>query len=101
MFYKEDVDSCSKSKLADEQLAKLKKLIIIYQENPYHIQEFLKYAYNKSIKPKSYISNNKIWLNNKYIKINWNWKLKTKFFRPFWVLCPVNKQAYKLKLPKK
>ena len=29
-----------------------------------------------------------------------NRKLETKFFRPFWVLHPVGKQAYKLELPK-
>ena len=27
--------------------------------------------------------------------------MKTKFFRLFWILHPVEKQAYKLKLPKK
>lgn len=44
----------------------------------------------------------KIWLNNKYIKNkNQNYKLKTKFFEPFRVLYLIKKQAYKLELSKK
>ena len=30
-----------------------------------------------------------------------NCKLETKLLSPFWVLYPIGKQAYKLKLPKK
>ena len=40
-------------------------------------------------------------MNNKYIKIKQNQKLKAKFFKLFWVLHLIGKQAYKLKLPKK
>ena len=40
-------------------------------------------AYNKDVKPKIYVFNNKIWLNSKYIKIKQNEKLKAKFFRLF------------------
>lgn len=43
----------------------------------------------------------KIWLNDKYIKIKRNQKLESEFFGFLWVLYPVKKQAYKLKLPKK
>ena len=35
----------------------------------------------------SYASGNKVWLNNKYIKIKQNCKLETKFFDPFQVFC--------------
>ena len=40
-------------------------------------------------------------MNNKYIKTKRNHKLEFKFFGPFQVLHPVEKQAYKLKLPKR
>lgn len=50
---------------------------------------------------KSYVSSKKVWLNNKYIKIIQNLKLKSKFFGPFQVLHLVEKQIYKLKLSKK
>lgn len=36
--------------------------------------------YNKYIKLKTYIIDNKIWLNSKYIKNKHNKKLKVKFF---------------------
>ena len=37
-------------------------------KNLYYTQKLEKYVLNKDIKPKSYISNKKIWLNSKYIK---------------------------------
>ena len=40
-------------------------------------------------------------MNSKYIKTKQNQKLEVKFFKPFQVLHPVGKQAYKLQLPKK
>ena len=51
--------------------------------------------------PKSYTPGDKVWLNSKYIKAKQNRKLEAKFFRPFWMLYPIGKQAYKLQLPKK
>ena len=53
------------------------------------------------MKFKSYAPGDKVWLNNKYIKTKQNRKLEAKFFGRFWVLHPISKQAYKLKLPKK
>lgn len=53
------------------------------------------------MKSKSYASNNKVWLNSKYIKTKQNCKLESKFFSLFWVFYPVENQVYKLKLPKK
>ena len=49
----------------------------------------------------SYAPNNKIWLNSQYIKTKQNRKLKAKFFKPFQIIHPVEKQAYKLELSKK
>ena len=101
VLYEEDIDSCSKSKLADELSAEPRELMIVCQENLHHAQEFQKRANNKGVKPKSYASDDKVWLSNKYLKIKQNRKLQAKFFRPFWVLHPVGKQAYKLELSRK
>ena len=101
MSYKEKVDPRSKSKSADKLSAELRKLIIICQKNLYHTQGFQKRAYKKGVKPKGYVSGDKIWLNNQYIKTKQNQKLEVKFFGPFWVSHPIGKQAYKLKLSKK
>ena len=91
MSYKNDVNSCSKSKLADKLLAKLRELMIIYWKNLHHAQKLQKRAYNKGVKPRSYASGNKVWLNSKYIKTKQNRKLEAKFFGPFQVLHPVGK----------
>ena len=101
MSYKNDVNLCFKSKLVDKLSAELRKLIIICKKNPDYTQKLEKWAYNKSVKSKSYIFNDKVWLNSKYIKTKQNRKLKTKFFRPFQVLHSVKKQVYKLDLPRK
>ena len=58
-------------------------------------------AYNKTVKPQSYALGDKVWLSSKHLKIKQNCKLEAKFFGLFWVLYPISKQAYKLKLPKK
>ena len=75
--------------------------MIVCRENLHHAQKLQKRAHNKSVKPRSYVSNDKVWLNSKYIKTKQNWKLKAKFFGPFQVLHLVRKQAYKLELPRK
>ena len=101
MSYKEDVNSCSQSKLADELLAELREVMIVCQENLYHTQELQKRIHNKRVKPWSYAPGKKVWLNSKYIKTKRNRKLEIKFFEPFRVLHSVGKQAYKLELSKK
>ena len=73
----------------------------VCQENLHNAQELQKQAYDKGVKPRSYAPSDKVWLNNKYIKTKCNRKLEAKFFRPFQVLHPIEKQAYKLKLPKR
>ncbi len=91
--YKEDVDSRSQSKSADELATELRELMAVCRENLQHAQELQKQYHNKHAKPRSYAPSNKVWLNSEYIKTKWNRKLEAKFFGPFWVLHPVYKQA--------
>ena len=88
-------------KLVDKLLAELTELIIVCHKNLYHAQELSKQANNKGVKSWSYVPGNKIWLNTKYIKTKRNQKLEAKFFKPFWMLYPIGKQVYKLKLLRK
>ena len=69
ILYKDKIDPYSKSKSADNLSVELNELIIVCKKNLYHAQKFQKQAYNKGVKSKSYVLNNKIWLNSKYIKI--------------------------------
>ena len=75
--------------------------MIVCWNNLHYAQELQKQAYNKGVKRRSYAPSDKVWLNSKYIKTKQNRKLEAKFFGPFWVLHPVSKQAYELKLLKK
>ena len=101
MSYEEEVDPRSKSKSADELSAELRELMIVCRENLHHAQELQKRAHDKGVKPRSYAPGDKVWLNSKYIKTKQNRKLEAKFFGPFQVLYPVEKQTYKLELPRK
>ena len=83
VFYKEDIDPYSKSKLADKLSAKLKELMTICQKNLDHAQKLQKQTYNRGVKPQSYAPGNEIWLNSKYIKTKRNQKLEAKFFGLF------------------
>ena len=100
MLYKEDVDSRSQFKSADELSAELRELMIVCRENLYHAQKLQKQAQDKRIKPQSYVFDEKVWLNSKYIKTKRNRKLEAKFFGSFQVLHPIKKQVYKLELSK-
>lgn len=71
--------SCSVDKLAKE----LRVLRLICQQNLLHAEKLQKLANDKDIKPRSYVSSKKICLNDKYIQIKCNQKLKTKFFSLF------------------
>ncbi len=97
--FKEDVDPRSKSCSVNELVEELNELIEVCYENFLHAQEQQKRAYDKGIKSRSYVLDEKVWLNSKYIKTKRNKKLKNKFFGPFRVFHVVGKQVYKLKLP--
>ena len=101
ILYKEDLNPRSQSTLADKLSAELGELMIVCQENLYHAQEFQKRTHDKGVKPRSYAFSEKVWLNRKYMKTNYNRKLETKFFGLFRVLYSIEKQGYKLELPKK
>ena len=60
MSYKDDIDPRSKFKSADKLSTELRELMIVCKKNLYHAQELHKRAYNKDIKLKSYIFNNKV-----------------------------------------
>ena len=53
IFYKTNVNSYSKSQVADKLTKKLRNLMAAYKENLEHIQELQKRVYNKETKPKS------------------------------------------------
>ena len=99
--YEENLDPYSKSKTIKKLFFELQDLMVAYQQNLYHTQKFQKQAHNKGIKPRSYALGKNVWLNSKYLKTKQNCKLRAKFLGLFWLLHPINKQAYKLKLPKK
>ena len=82
MFYKKNFNLCSKFKSADKLLAEL-KLMTICCKNLYYALELQKQIHNKNIKPKNYAPDDKIWLNNKYLKTKQKQKLETKFFELF------------------
>ena len=75
--------------------------MIVCQKNLHHTQELQKWAHNKSTKPRNYAPGDKVWLNSKYLKTKQNWKVEAKFFGLFQILHLVEKQTYKLELPKK
>ena len=58
--FKNNVDPCSKSYSAHEPAKKLRKLINICQQNLLHTQKPQKKAYNKGVKPWSYILRKKV-----------------------------------------
>ena len=75
--------------------------MVVCWKKLHHVQELQKQSYDKGVKPWSYAPSEKFWLNSKFIKNKRNRKLETKFFGPFRVLHPVEKQAYKLEFLRK
>lgn len=76
-------------------------MMTVCRKNLYYAQDLQKQTHDKNVEAKSYVPSNKIWLNSKYIKTKQKRKLDVNFFGPIQVLPPLDKQAYKLKLPKK
>ena len=68
MLYKKDVDPHSQFKSADKLSVELRDLMIVCYKNLYHAQELQKQTHDKGVKPWSYASGEKVWLNSKYIK---------------------------------
>ncbi len=101
VFFKDDVDSRSRSRFANKLTEELRELMEVCCQNLLHVQELQKRHYDKGVKNRSYVSGEKVWLNSKYIKTKRNKKLESKFFGPFQVFHIVRKQAYKLELPTK
>ena len=83
ILYKEEVDSRSKSKSADKLSEEFRELMIVYCKNLHYTQKLQKQVHNKRVKPRSYVSSKKVWLNSKCIKIKRKRKLEAKFFRSF------------------
>ena len=83
VFSEKDINHYTWSKIAKKVLAELQKLMTVCYENFYHAQKLQKQANNKGVKPRSYVFDNEVWLNNKYIKTKQSWKPEAKFFEPF------------------
>ena len=76
----------------------LRELINVCRQNLLHAHNLQKWVYDKRVKPQSYASDEKIWLNSKHIKTKRNRELEAKIFGLFQVLHLVGKQAYKQEL---
>ena len=83
VFYKEDLNSRSKSRTAKELSFKLRELITVCQQNLYHAQKLQKRGHNKKVKSQSYVPGDKVWLSNKSLKTKRNCKLEAKFLGLF------------------
>ena len=83
VLFKENINSHSRSYSTDKLAEKLRELIEVCYQNLFYIQKLHKRLYNKGIKSCSYVLDEKVQLNSKYIKIKKNKKLKNKFFGIF------------------
>ena len=72
VFFKDIIDSCSRSCSANKLAKKLRKLMDICQQNLLYAQKLYKKAYDKGMKPQNYTLEEKVWLNSKYIKTKQN-----------------------------
>ncbi len=83
VFFKENVDPCSRSRSTNERVKELRELMKVCCQNLLHAWELQKKAHDKGVKYRSFAPSKKIWLNSIYIKTKMNKKLESKFFGPF------------------
>ena len=69
VFFEKKTNPHFQSKSADKLLPELQDLITVYWKNLHHAWKLQKQAQNKGVKPRSYASIDKVWLNSKYIKM--------------------------------
>ncbi len=67
--FEADIDPCLRSRSANELVEELREIIKVCCQNPLHAQELQKRAHDKRVKSRSYALSQKIWLNNKNMKI--------------------------------
>ena len=60
MLYKDDVNPYSKSKSANNLLAKLRELMIVCRKSFHYAQKLQKRIHNKGVKPRNYAFGNKV-----------------------------------------
>lgn len=65
IFFEDKTNPRSRFYSADKLAKKLRKLMLIHQQNPFYAQKLQKQAHNKIIKPQNYVSSEKIWLNSR------------------------------------
>ena len=98
LFFEDTVDPCSRS-CSVNKIAKGAKGTGRYLSiKPTPCPKTPKRAHDKGVKPWGYTTEEKVWLNSKYIKTKQNQKLKAKLFDFFRILHPVGKQSYKIDL---
>lgn len=72
IFFENETNTRLKFRLANKLTKGMRYLILIYQQNLLHGQKLQKRAYDKSVKLCSYVPDEKIWLESKYIKMKQN-----------------------------
>ena len=97
--YKDELDPRLQSRAAGVEAKALRELLTEYKINLRDTQEPQTRYHNKSVKERTYMPRETVWLASRHIKTKQNKKLEDKFLGPFEVIESVGKQAYRLKLP--
>ena len=101
MFYEDNHDLRSKSRVADKNAVALRDLLKELKMNLTESQELQTFYYNKHLKERIYWSGKSVRLSGKHIKTKQKLKFTNKYLGPFEIMKAVGKQAYKVKLPAK
>lgn len=83
VFHKKNVNTYFESNFWDKIATKTKKLNTICQLYFYYTKIYKNCYSEKSKNPRNYALSNEVWLNNKYIQIKHNFKIKTPFLDVF------------------